>query len=154
VISPLISKNLIDHRLYDHASIPATLESLFGLTPLTNRDSAANRLTSLLTLTSPRQDAPTVLPPVNSAEATPVAAAGTDVAAAIATVSRPNDSADDGNLPGIVHAALRQDLEVSPSAQRPAIITPVRVIKTRSEAMQYLNEVRQKVAPVRAALER
>jgi phospholipase C len=152
VISPLTSRNLIDHRLYDHSSIPATLETLFDLTPLTKRDAAANNPTSLLTLTNPRQDAPTVLPTVDSTEAAPLAAAA-DAQATTVTVSRPNDSADDGNLPGIVHAALRQDLEVSPSAQRPAIIARVRAIKTRSEAMQYLNEVRQKVAPVRAALE-
>src|SRR5207245_6630087 len=44
VISPLIPKNLIDHRLYDHASVPATLESLFGLTALTARDAKAARL--------------------------------------------------------------------------------------------------------------
>jgi hypothetical protein len=43
-------------------------------------------------------------------------------------------------------------LEVSPSVQRPAIIARVRLIKTRSEATQYLNEVRSKVAPVREAI--
>src|SRR5579863_6805296 len=42
VISPRIPKNLIDHRLYDHSSIPATVEALCGLKPLTARDAAAN----------------------------------------------------------------------------------------------------------------
>lgn len=153
IISPLIPRNLIDHRLYDHASVPATLEALFGLNPLTNRDAAANPLTSLLTLAAPRKDAPAVLPPVASAEAAPLAAAMADAATPV-SVSRPDDSADDGNLPGIVQAALRQDLAVSPPAERPAIIARVRSIKKRSEAIQYLNNVQQKVAPLRAASER
>ena len=151
VISPLIPRNLIDHQLYDHASVPATLETLFGLNPLTKRDATANRLTSLLTLAEPRKNAPTMLPPAASAEAVPLAAAMAD--AATVSVSRPDDSADDGNLPGIVQAALRQDLAVSPAAERPAIIARVRSIKTRSEAIQYLHEVQKKVAPVRATFE-
>ena len=153
IVSPLIPGNLIDHRLYDHASVPATLEALFGLNPLTKRDAAANPLTSLLTLATPRKDAPAVLPPVASAEAALAAGAMAEAAAPV-SVSRPDDSADDGNLPGIVQAALRQDLAVSPPAERPAIIARVRSIKKRSEAIQYLNDVRRKVAPLRAASER
>ncbi len=62
VISPLIPRNLIDHRLYDHASIPATIEEIFGLNAMTNRDGSANRLTALATLAAPRLDAPATLP--------------------------------------------------------------------------------------------
>jgi phospholipase C len=152
VISALIPRNLIDHRIYDHASVPATLEALFGLDALTKRDTSANSVTSLLTLEASRKNAPETLPPVASTEAAPLAAAMADAAAPAVSVSRPGDSADGGTLPGIIQAALRQDLEVSPSAQRPAIIARVRSIKTRSEAIQYLNEVRSKVAPVRAAI--
>lgn len=153
VISPLIPRNLIDHTLYDHASVPATLEALFGLNPLTKRDAAANPLTSLLTLAAPRKDAPAVLPPVASAEAALAAVAVANRAAPV-SVSRPDDSADEGNLPGIVQAALRQDLAVSPLAERPAIIARVRSIKKRIEAIQYLNDVRRKVAPLRAGFKR
>jgi len=153
IISPLIPGNLIDHRLYDHASVPATLEALFGLNPLTKRDAAANPLTSLLTLAAPRKDAPAVLPPVASAEAALPAGAMADAATPV-SVSRPDDTADDGNLPGIVQAALRQDLAVSPPGERPAIIARVRSIKKRSEAIQYLNDVRRKLAPLRAVSER
>src|SRR5207253_3461968 len=56
VVSPLIQKNSIDHRLYDHSSIPATIEKLFGLKALTQRDANANNLTPLLSLTTPRTD--------------------------------------------------------------------------------------------------
>lgn len=44
IVSPLIPRNVIDHRLYDHTSIPASLEAVFGLDPLTKRD--APRLTA------------------------------------------------------------------------------------------------------------
>jgi phospholipase C len=147
VISPLIPKNLIDHRLYDHASVPATLEALFGLNPLTKRDATVNNLLSLLKLTAPRTDAPLTLPSVAS---TAIAAESAAMVADAATpVSRPNDSADDGNLPGIVHAALRQDLELSPPEQHQGIIARVGAIKKRSEAIQYMTEVRTKVAAAR-----
>jgi len=56
VISPLIPKNLIDHRLCDHASIPATVEASFGLSHLTARDAGANHLDSLVTLAARRTD--------------------------------------------------------------------------------------------------
>ncbi|HXA75921.1 MAG TPA: alkaline phosphatase family protein [Candidatus Acidoferrales bacterium] len=150
VVSPWIARNLIDHRVYDHASIPATLEALFGLSPLTKRDAAANRLNPLLALPTPRNDAPTVLPPVASVEAASLEASMAQSVPSTASVSRPDDSADDGNLPGIVQGALRQDLDVSPPAERSNIIARVASIKKRSEAIQYLNEVRLKVGPFRA----
>jgi hypothetical protein len=42
IVSPLIPQGTVDHTLYDHASVPATLEALCGLTPMTNRDKGAN----------------------------------------------------------------------------------------------------------------
>jgi phospholipase C len=129
VISPLIPKNVIDHRLYDHSSIPATLEGLFGLSPLTQRDAGALRLDALITLGVARDDTPATLP-----------APAVDAAPAV----RPEDKVNDGNVPGILHAAMRQDLELTPE-RRPEIVARVSAIKTRGEAMQYLAEVQQKV---------
>src|SRR5215469_67722 len=62
VVSPLIPRNVIDHRIYDHSSIPATVEGLLGLAPLTARDRNANRLDALLTLSAPRANCPAELP--------------------------------------------------------------------------------------------
>jgi phospholipase C len=59
VISPLIPKNLVDGTTYDHSSLLATIESIFGLKPLTRRDGAAKNLVKLLSLSTPRADAPT-----------------------------------------------------------------------------------------------
>src|SRR5215469_864157 len=61
VVSPLIPKNLVDHRLYDHSSIPATLEGIYNLPPLTHRDAQANKLMALVSLSKPRTDTPTHL---------------------------------------------------------------------------------------------
>jgi len=62
VVSPLIPQGLIDGTVYDHTSLLATVEQFFGLKPLTNRDAAANTLSHLLSLTTPRTNAPTQLP--------------------------------------------------------------------------------------------
>jgi phospholipase C len=129
VVSPLIPKNLIDHRVYDHASIPATVESLFGLGSLTERDKNANRLDALISLTQARDDAPTALP-APAVNATPA--------------TRPDDSVDDGNVPGILQAAMRQNLAIAPQ-ERSMIVARVAGIKTRGDAMQYLAEVQRRV---------
>jgi hypothetical protein len=61
VISPLIRRGVIDHTIYDHTSMLASVERLFHIRPLTNRDHAANDFLHLLSLESPRTDAPTRL---------------------------------------------------------------------------------------------
>jgi phospholipase C len=62
VISPYIAKGVIDHTEYDHSSVLATVERLFGMKSLTERDKAANDVLHLLSLSEPRTDAPTPLP--------------------------------------------------------------------------------------------
>jgi len=156
IISPLIPRNLIDHRLYDHASVPATLEVLFGLQPLTNRDGAAKDLTPLLTLSTPRADTPTSLPsPAQSGlgECPPFSCSGPalmELASVTPAVSDPAASVNVGNLPSVIHAALRQDLALDPT-QKDQILAQVSSLKTRGDAAKYLEQVRKKIraAPVR-----
>ena len=54
VISPWCAQNLIEHRTLEHSIIPATIEQLFGLGPLTNRDAGVVGLQALATLAAPR----------------------------------------------------------------------------------------------------
>jgi phospholipase C len=54
--------------------------------------------------------------------------------------------ADDGNLPGFLHIALRYDLALSPPQQRSQILARAAGITTRGEARQYLEEVAQRAA--------
>jgi phospholipase C len=51
VVSPWVAKGQVDHTVYDHGSVLATVEHLFGLSALTNRDRNANNLLALLTTT-------------------------------------------------------------------------------------------------------
>ena len=65
IVSPW-ARNGVCSTLYDHTSIPATLEKRFSLVPLTARDLAATPLGDCLTASSPRlttAQAPLTLPP-------------------------------------------------------------------------------------------
>jgi phospholipase C len=146
VISPWIPKNIIDHRLYDHSSIPATVENLFGLDPLTARDRAASSVLSLLSLEEARDDTPTSLPSpkaLTEADSLAKALASPPSLTGLAP-SRPADSVNDGSLPVILQSAMRQDIELSPSGQRLQIIARVAALNTRSDAAAYLSEVSEK----------
>ncbi len=62
LISPWIPRD-IDHTVYDHTSILATVKKRFGLPDfLTRRDAAAATFEDRLSLTAPRTDAPMTLP--------------------------------------------------------------------------------------------
>lgn len=146
VVSPLIPANTIDHRLYDHSSIPATVEAMFNLPSMTQRDASANNLLSLASLKSARTDAPTSLPaPANPTSADRVmrtAALGLPAPPA----TRPAEAADsDKNMPGFLYVAMRTDLDLSPAEQRPAITARVAAIHTRNDARLYIESVRQKI---------
>ncbi len=139
VVSPLIPKNQIDHRLYDHAAIPAAIEAVFNLSPLTERDKQSTSLISLATLPMARTDTPLTLPaPAPSAGVTAMATLSVSAAG-------PNDSIDKGNLPGFLHVALRTDLAMSRPEQRPEILAHFQTIKTRADAQAYLDQVRVKL---------
>jgi phospholipase C len=62
VVSPYVRRGVIDHTEYDHTSMLATVERLFGMKNLTERDKAANDLLQLLSLEAPRDDTPATLP--------------------------------------------------------------------------------------------
>ena len=149
VISPLIPKNTIDHRLYDHASIPAMIKAVFGAGPLSARDGQANSPDHLLSLQSAREDAPMILPtPAAAAAQRVMSMAVPDLNTVVA--SRPDETVNQGTLPVILNSALRQDLEMSPD-QRAQILKRVQSIKTREQARQYLAEVQTKLRARRAA---
>jgi len=128
--------------LDDHSSIPATIEAVFGLNALTARDAQANKLSDLATLAAPR-DTPAVLPnpasPAPTRMAMPSLVAEPPPVNAI-PVTRPKDKANDGSLPVFLHSAVRQDLQVSPENKKHEILARVKAIKTREQAMEYLQE--------------
>jgi phospholipase C len=62
VVSPLVPRGVIDHTVYDHTSMLASLERLYGMKNLTQRDGNAKDFLHLLSLQAARTDAPTTLP--------------------------------------------------------------------------------------------
>jgi phospholipase C len=146
VVSPLVPKSSIDHRAYDHASIPATLSKLFQTRHLTARDAKALDVLSLLSLAAPRMteaDARMTLPtPLPASPFVPVTSprAMDKLAEAAVPVSRPDESVNVGTLPSVLHSAMRQDLLLRPD-KKAEILARVGGIDTRADAMQYLAEV-------------
>lgn len=161
VISPLIPRNFVDHRVYDHSSIPATLQACFGLNALTQRDANANNLMPIVSLANPRGDTPPALPatlaqapgcdPVSFDRRVAKRKAG---ARKLPQVARPNETINKGNTAGFLFVALRSDLALSPPSQRAAILARFNMIKTRAQAAQYMEEVRVKVRAARSSLSR
>ncbi len=147
VVSPLIVAGAVDHALRDHSSVLATVEQLFGLPALTGRDKAAEGLTGLLTLSAPRPDCPTTLPPPVAAGPRPVrteAARATDDALPIT---------DGGNLPGFLGAAHKAAYETyaTTAAERAEVDAEYRAIRTRGDARAFLARVVAKAQLVRSA---
>jgi phospholipase C len=62
IASPWIPRNVIDSNQYDHTSLLATVERLFGLGALTQRDANANQFLELFFQIEPRADTPQALP--------------------------------------------------------------------------------------------
>ena len=157
VASPWIPRNTVDHQLYDHTSILATVEQMFGMPALTQRDARANSLASLLQLTKARTDAPVDLPsPADSQLSGCPPVDLTSALAEIATplsaaVTDPGETVNQGNIAGILHSALRGDLALSPPDMRSRILGQFSALRTRAEAMQYAACVRDKVAAARSA---
>jgi phospholipase C len=143
VVSPLIPKNSVDHTVYDHSSLPKTVETLFGLEPLTHRDEAAQDVVHLLSLPEPRTDCPSKLnnaAPM-STPARPTLSA--EQQAAIAALPMP----DEGNLAGALANLVKADVDLSGGTPEEiaAIKAKFESITTRGQAHAYALEVMEKV---------
>jgi phospholipase C len=140
IVSPRIPRNTIDHRLYDHSSIPATLAAAFDLKPLTDRDAAANNLLSLLSLPVARTDAPLTLP--DHVQAALIQALHPSTAPSTPDMI---GSVDAGSLPLRVQVVMRHDLALSPASDRHAILARAQAIQTRQQAADYIEEIRSRI---------
>jgi phospholipase C len=154
VVSPWIPAGTVDHTVYDHSSVLATLEKLFFQPPvpyLTQRDANANDLVHLLSLTSARADCPPpplpqpAPPPVEAAR--PIITPERRAALDLAPVPR------SGNLPGFLAAAHKAELELAGRNRqlRAAAIEQFTSIRTRGEARAYMYLVKQKIAAAKAS---
>jgi phospholipase C len=130
--------NTIDHTLYDHSSVPATLEAMFKMPALTQRDANANNVTSLASLPEPG-NTPLTLPDV--------ATISIEELEALREQQHPVDeettTADSGNLPGFLHIVLKGRLEREPTKSleaQTAIIADFSSIRTRADARRYIED--------------
>jgi phospholipase C len=153
VCSPWIPRNLIDHRVYEHASVPATVERLWDLPNMTDRDDHARALVDLLSLRSPRTDAPTSLPEAAEPEATCDDDEDVERVAGLVEARRPggtlvdpvtrararqrNSSAITSSSAGFLRVALRQDLLLAGFGERRAIFDQGRSFETMGEVGEY-----------------
>ena len=151
IISPLIPRGTIDHTVYDHTSVLATVGSIFGLQTLTERDKHANTLNHLFSLAAPRRDAPTTLPaPAASGIRCPGDPGASAATRLLVTDAAPAKEPVPSSLQGFLHVAFLRDLQASPQEEQESRTTRYLQIKTRLEALQYMEEVRQKVEPPKA----
>lgn len=139
VVSAYTAKK-IHHTLFDHASVPATLEAMFGMPALTNRDANANNVTALVSLPKARTDTPMKLPKV--APLPPKAALAMRAARAI--VNEQLETVDTGNLPfflNIIHKAELERANRSSPARAFSAKAAAHTIVTKAQAREYLNNV-------------
>jgi phospholipase C len=146
IVSPLIPRNLVDHTVYDHASVLATVEELFGLPPLTERDRKAATFSHLLSLGAARGDAPATLPnpAVSGVQGCEELAALADTE--VWTADAPAAATPvDGTTVGILGVALRRHLQATPPEDHEQVVEQFRTIRTRRDAHRFLRQTRAKI---------
>jgi len=151
IVSPLIPKASVSHTQYDHASVPATLEALWGLPYMTARDQHASTVLPLLSLATARTDCPVTL---NDPAPEAVAASASPAPMSAEVAAQPLPGA--GNTIGFLHIMAKTDLALANGdpAAGAAIQARVAAIKTRGEAEAYAAEVTAKAAAARAGVEK
>jgi phospholipase C len=173
IVSPFIPQATVDHTVYDHTSIAATLERLHGFGPLTERDTNANDLRHLLTNSTPREDCPCTL--ASPAPALPHRGViEKELIAGIAALDHLLDEvvekvetlADQvlgdvrtipdeplpisGNVIGFLHILLKTELECSQlngedEAAQARILADFKKIDTKNKAHAYVKHMRDKI---------
>lgn len=158
VCSSWIPRNVIDHRVYEHASVASTAERLWALPNMTDRDAHARDLTTLLSLSSPRTDAPTQLPnaadpevecphdpPRTGQTSSGLTARSPGVTlldpVTLARAQQENPKAIASTAAGFFQVALRRDLLLAPPSERAAIFAQARRFQTMGELAVYAQRV-------------
>ncbi len=146
IVSPFIAKGTVDPTVYDHSSVLATVEELFGLNALTLRDSFALNLLHLISDTF-REDCPTTL-----VRPAPVPKR-LEMTASHRMVREQQPIPERGNLHGFIGVAAKAELEMSlgTPAEREAIVAKVNALKTRGDARAYIESVLARVQAEKAA---
>jgi len=146
IVSPLVTAG-VDPTVYDHSSVPATIERLFGLQALTARDKAANDLTHLLASGAVRTERP---PMLDAGRPSPPK---TPMTAEELTALSQEPIPESGNLRGFLAVAQKTEIELSSGTpeERAVIVAKVQAIQTRGDAEAYIGQVMARVRALRVA---
>jgi phospholipase C len=148
IVSPLIPRNLIDHRPYDHTAITATISRLFGVPSLGQRDGISGGLDHLVGPLA-RTDAPLKLPDVPASGGAGLPADDTTSGRARKPKAALRDPAalvsedSHGNVAALLGRAVALHLQLAPAGQHDAIRARARLLTTHADALAYLQEVQQ-----------
>jgi phospholipase C len=142
VVSPLIPAGTVDRTLYDHSTVPKTLERLWGLSSLTNRDANANNVLHLLSLATPRP-CPTSL----NSPAPLLLAAKAPLSAEARALVDAQPLPESGNLIGALGILKKAEMELSAGTPVEAAAVKARfdALQTRGDARAYAALVMEKV---------
>jgi phospholipase C len=144
LISPFIPKGTIDHRTFDHTSIPATLKEIFGLPSfLTQRDATAQTFSDIASLETARTDAPSTVTAAAARVETGVAHATPDSIAQARAVGQVSTAPLSDLQQALVALAHTLDLHESPYLQALRI---ARRIETEYDGAVYVRDVSERFA--------
>ena len=144
IVSPFLPRGTIDHSIYDHTSVLATVENLFKLGSLTKRDKTALNFTNLFRLKDPRPDAPSQLPePAVSGYVHKENDKGfSGIMARLVSIFDRNPV--DPSLRGFHHVALLRHMKSTPDAEKDRLVN--NFLKHRhTQAVRYMRHVRSDV---------
>jgi phospholipase C len=160
VISPYTARGLIDHTVYDHTSLLATLEQLWGLEPLTKRDGEAAKLGHLFGLAKPRDDTPVVLPaPAASGIRDCEDSLAHRLAGELEELPGELSGPLEATLVGFVQVAVARELHLAAAAhrdvtravdhERDRLLASYHGIRTKFDAVKYLHGVSKRYQEAR-----
>ncbi len=145
IVSPLIEHNLIDRRIYDHSSILASLEKLFEIGNLTQRDFSANNFLDLVTLENPRETPRTLVAAADSHQPKDIKTSAQELDSA--KIVNPNEEVD-SSLAGFVHIANLMHMETASPAERKLVPQKLNEIDNRVAALTYMSKIKKGINPV------
>ncbi len=158
VISPLIKRGVIDHTEYDHTSLLATVQRLFGIKAMTRRDAAANDFLHLFSLATPR-DTPATLPePALSGfkceDLAEVIEGDLEEALKKTLGKRADMDIIPASFYGFLQVAYRKLLLATPlrfGNERKQLEKQFQAVRTHKEAIQFFWEARQRMRAFKKA---
>ena len=134
--------------IFDHSSVLATVEKLFGLKPLTQRDRAANTLEIALNLTAPRLLPAEALTTLPDPAADAVVAGAADPAKVFAADPQAPLSTNQTTMAAL---ALACEMKLTPADYHAALVSNHQKIVEQQDAADYIQKVENKVLARRQA---